>query len=238
MSEMEESSKAVAEVAKFGTTAVEAGVKLGGFFSKVLGEPFQDAVGLLGDRLKLYRFQNQVMIMDKVNRTLDERGVTKTRPISPKFLIPIMEYASLEEDESLQDMWCRLLANGLDPSRNFEFKYSYIEIIKSLTPLDAVLLKYIYDNSIYAAIDREKETNEPVSLTECPINFYKIWDNNQIRVIDIRVSLCNLMRVQCINEVSVRQKVIATKSGDFYDHLGEAYAITSLGFDFMKSCMT
>lgn len=118
MNEIEEPSKAVAEVAKFGTTTVEASVKLGGFFAKVLGEPFQDAVGLLGDRLKLYRYQNQVVIMDKVNKTLDERGVSKTKPIPPKFAIPIMEYASLEEDESLQDMWCNLIANSLDPARN------------------------------------------------------------------------------------------------------------------------
>lgn len=116
----------MAEIAKFDTVSVEATEKLCGFFAKVLGEPFQDAVGLLSDKLKLLRFENQIVIMEKVNRILEEKGIDSTRPIPPKFAIPIMGYASLEDNEILQDMWCRLLANSLDPRHKFELKYIYI----------------------------------------------------------------------------------------------------------------
>lgn len=239
MSDVEESAKAVVEVAKCTTTTVEAGVKLGGFFAKVLGEAFQDAIGLFSDRLKFYRFQNQVDIMDKVNKILSVRNVTNTKPIPPKLAIPIMEYASLEEDERLKDMWSKLLANGLDPNRNFEIKYSYIEIIKSLTPLDAIVLKQIYDSSLSSQISNIITTNNVLGIEENPISYYDLLKKFQNkRPWDIRISLCNLVRLQCINESGLHQTVNnLLVYGKKYCNLEEAYQITYLGFDFIQACV-
>lgn len=245
MSDVEESAKAVAEVAKLGTASVDAGVKLGSFFVKVLGEPFQDAVGLLGDRLRLYRFQNQVVIMDKVDKILNEREVSNTRPIPPKFAIPIMEYASLEEDENLQDIWCKLLANGLDPNRDIEFKYCYIEIIKSITPLDASILRFIYEQTKGIAEVKFLDTGEPLPFDECTISLRSIIVYfSSIPPQMINVSLCNLMRVQCIEEATLREKVMALKSRleskVYIKNISRAmgyYIVTSLGADFIRSCM-
>jgi len=235
MDELEEPSKAVTAVATFGTASVEAIAKLGGFFAKVLGEPFQDAVGLLGDRLKLYRYQNQVVIMDKVNKTLDERGVSKTKPIPPKFAIPIMEYASLEEDESLQDMWCNLIANSLDPARNFELKYVYIDIIKSLTPLDAKILRYI-NSSINNEVSGKVGV---INMRDIQVGYYEICKEFPNVGWYINSSIRNLMRVHCIDDM--------TLSEEFEDVLYcrntregrrvQTFAVTTLGMDFISSCM-
>lgn len=239
MSDMEESSKAVAEVAKLGTASVDAGVKLGGFLAKVLGEPFQEAVGLFGDKLKLYRFQNQVAIMDKVNKILNKRKVSDTIPIPPKFAIPAMEYASLEEDENIQDIWCKLLANGLDPNRNVEIKYSYIEIIKSLTPLDALVLKKIYDSSVSSQMTDVITTQNVLGVEEMPIDYYDVLRELPTkRPWAIRISLCNLMRMQCITESGLHKTVSDLLIyGKKYCQFNEAYQITYLGYDFVQACM-
>lgn len=233
MSEMEESAKAMADIAKFGTASVEASVKLGSFLAKVLGEPFQDSVGLLGDRLKLYRFQNQVVIMNKVEKILEKRGTNETRPIPPKFAIPIMEYASLEEDESLQDIWCRLLANGLDPTRNFEFKYVYIDIIKSLTPLDARVLKYINEYI-------NKEVSGMVGVINLPdiqVGFKEICKEFPDAGWPINASLRNLMRVHCIEDRGLFEAIYNGRVGSRSIRVNQAFTLTSLGMDFISSCM-
>jgi hypothetical protein len=116
MSEIEETAKAVVETAKLGTTTIEAAEKMGGFFSKVLNEPITDAVGIIGDKLKFMRWQRKLRIVDEVNKTLDQKGVTSTRPIPPKLAIPILEQACLEENDELQDLWCNLITNSLDPT--------------------------------------------------------------------------------------------------------------------------
>lgn len=40
--------------------------------------------------------------------------------ISPKLLTPLLEYASLEDNEKLQDKWATLLANMVDSDQNVE----------------------------------------------------------------------------------------------------------------------
>ena len=62
MSDIEECAKAASEVAKLGTTSIEATGKFGGFLAKVFGTPVENVIGLLiGDKLVL-RFQNKFLI--------------------------------------------------------------------------------------------------------------------------------------------------------------------------------
>lgn len=193
MSEIEESAKAVTETVKLGTTVVEATEKMGGFLSRVLDEPITEAIGMFGDKLKFMRWKRKLRIVDEVNRILDERGVKNTRPVPPKLAIPIMEQASLEENDELQDIWCNLIANSLDPNFKMEIRYSFIEIIKNLTTLDARILKYVYETT--TEINNQNKTTRFISY---PIDFYQIVERVQASYIETELSLNNLQRVQCL----------------------------------------
>jgi hypothetical protein len=52
-------------------------------------------------------------------------------------------YATLEEDEELQDVWARLLANAADASTLIELRTAYIDILKELTAFDVKILSML-----------------------------------------------------------------------------------------------
>ena len=56
----------------------------------------------------------------------------------------MMENASLEDDDNLQTLWARLMANAMDPKSHVSLQMSFIDILKNLTILDAKILHTIY----------------------------------------------------------------------------------------------
>lgn len=95
-------AKAVAATSKFGTQAVKTTEKILAFTAKVFKEPAEQTAGIIGDRLRLFRWKRQVAYTDKVNNILSDRGVSETRAVPPKFALPVLESASLEDDDDLQ----------------------------------------------------------------------------------------------------------------------------------------
>ena len=75
---------------------------LKGFLSKILG-PASDELGmLLADRVRLWRFKQAFRIVGKAQALLSQREIEPAK-VSLKTLVPILEFGSLEEDESMQD---------------------------------------------------------------------------------------------------------------------------------------
>jgi hypothetical protein len=233
MYDIQETAKVVAETAKLGTTTIEAAEKMGGFFSKVLDEPITEAVGIIGDKLKFMRWQRKLRIVDEVNKILDQKGVTSTRPIPPKLAIPILEQACLEENDELQDLWCNLIANSLDPNFKAEIRYSFIEIIKSMTSLDAKILKYIYETT--------EETNKTTNFRDHPVDFFRIKDEMNVSNVETELSLNNLQRVQCVRNNDINDlrrqvnSIIKKQKSPLIQH--SSYVITPLGVAFVLACM-
>jgi hypothetical protein len=158
-------SKAAAEASKFGTKALDTTNKILSFIAKVFNEPAKETSGMLGDSMKFYRWKRQIRIVDKVNKILENRGITKTIPIPPKFAVPILQNASLEDEDSLQDIWIRLISNSMDPEFGGELRFAFIEMIKSLSTLDAKILDLFYKTlKKDPQIDWEQITN--YSLTK------------------------------------------------------------------------
>lgn len=233
MYDIQETAKVVAETAKLGITTIEAAEKMGGFFSKVLDEPITEAVGIIGDKLKFMRWQRKLRIVDEVNEILDQKGVTSTRPIPPKLAIPILEQACLEENDELQDLWCNLIANSLDPNFKAEIRYAFIEIIKSMTSLDAKILKYIYETT--------EETNKTTNFRDHPVDFFRIKDGMNASNVETELSLNNLQRVQCVRNNDINDlrrqvnSIIKKQKSPLIQH--SSYVITPLGVAFVLACM-
>src|SRR5690606_25149197 len=82
-------------------------------FVKTIGGHAASELGLLlGDKIRQFRFTNQVKILSKA-KILVERNNLPMSVIPIKILVPLLESCSLEEDEDLQDLWANLLANML-----------------------------------------------------------------------------------------------------------------------------
>lgn len=241
MSDLDEPSKAVAELAKFGKTVVEKVSNVPGFVARYIDEPFSELigawVGIHADNKKFDRWENKVKIFDRVNAILKERGCKTRKLIPPKLGIPLIDNALLEDDDDLRELWCNLIANSLDPNFDEEIRNSYVEIIRSITSLDAKILEYIFKETFNITIATIEVTNSTVRIVDCRIRFDKIIEYIKCEPNKIRLSLDNLMRVQCIQDITVRDTVKAMKSGVDVITIEESYSLTELGFHFIKACM-
>jgi hypothetical protein len=140
----EEGAKAIGEIAKTGGKAIDAARDLGGFFGKVLGPAATELGQTLHDWTRLYRYQNLLRIRDKVEAIHAARRLEgKTVAVPPKYAIPMLENASLEEDDTLQDMWAGLIANATDPQKRLNLKRVFSDVLSSLEPLDGQVLRHL-----------------------------------------------------------------------------------------------
>ena len=102
------------------STALEKSIDTAKEFLGKLMSPAVEEVGLLlRDSVALWRFKNQVRILNKA-KACCERNNISPKAISLKLLCPLLEGAALEEDETLQDKWAILLSNMVDSEQNIQ----------------------------------------------------------------------------------------------------------------------
>jgi Abortive infection alpha len=142
-------AEAVSEVAKVEQAkqkTYQLGLDLvrraGGFLGGVF-EPASKELGhLFGDQMKFWRFKNAVRILEKAQALVEARGL---RPDQMKALgfgegLLLLEAASMEEGDEVQELWARLMANAVDPSAATKAEKVYVDILKSVSAREAVFL--------------------------------------------------------------------------------------------------
>jgi hypothetical protein len=142
---MSDEAKATEEVAKTAGKAIDATRELGNFVSRYVSGPLEQATGIIEDKLKYHRWERQVRLMERADQFLKERGLSyPTRPVSLKLAIPILQGASLEDNDDLQDRWVALLVNAADAAAQVEPRRAFVSILEDLAPIDALVLDRIY----------------------------------------------------------------------------------------------
>lgn len=89
------------------------------FLQKLIGPSLEEAGLLLKESIALWRFKNQVNILEKANEICERKGI-RPSPISLKLLCPLMDAASLEADPDMQSKWAALLSNMVDSEKNIQ----------------------------------------------------------------------------------------------------------------------
>jgi hypothetical protein len=117
-----------------------------------------DEIGLiLGNELRARRMQRQATLFKKVQEAVNDAGF-EPQQVSDKIWMPILQSASLEDDEFLQEQWAALLANAADPRSDNQDLASFARILEQLTSRDAKFLKALYTDP---AAQRSEYMNEP-----------------------------------------------------------------------------
>jgi abortive infection alpha-like protein len=109
---------------------------------QALGSIPEDLLGIaVGDWLREKRKRNQARLKESTRKILKERGVEPDHDTaSPLLFIAICEAALDEDRPELQDLWARLLAAAVDAARVNRIRANFIEIVKQMEPLDALVL--------------------------------------------------------------------------------------------------
>jgi hypothetical protein len=102
------------------STAIEKGLDAAkGFLEKLITPAVEETGLLIKEHISYWRFKNQVKMLNKAQEYCAKNNISP-KSISFKLLCPLLENASLEEEEILQDKWAILLSNLVDSEQNIE----------------------------------------------------------------------------------------------------------------------
>jgi hypothetical protein len=114
--------------------ALKIAVGASDLLNKLLGPGAAQLGQVLGYKLYPYTVKNFVTTMKKTKRLLRAAGLP-ANPVPPRFLLPFVENSSIEDNDSLQEMWAGLLATA--SQQGDSVSPSFIETLKQLTPDEA-----------------------------------------------------------------------------------------------------
>ena len=196
-SDIKEVAKASQEIAKFASNAIDAGRDMGEFISRFISGSLEQGMGIVEDRLRYNRWERQQRLMMRAEEFIKQQGLPlPDKPIPLKNAVPLLYHATLEEDDSLQDMWARLLVNGTNESTGINIERSFIEILAQISFLEARILQAIYDlpfeKTQHAGVVTENLPEYATVSEDKPANKYKEPPH------DIKLALANLARLGCI----------------------------------------
>jgi hypothetical protein len=143
---------------------IQAVRDFGGWFGKHLDGPAGEVAGMLQDRLKFARAARVIRLAERFRYALDTAG----RPIAiqslpANFSLQVLEEGAMEEDDDLQDVWARLLANACDPAAGVSPRRSHITMLKEMTPFDALVFEAIY------SVPPDDGTKKAILTYELPV---------------------------------------------------------------------
>ena len=112
---------------------------------RLTGPVCDDIGAMISDSMKPYRAKNLVNTLRKPERILREADLP-AKAVPTRLLFPIVDASSIEDDETLQEMWAGLLATASQQTDSVS--PSFIETLKQLEPDDARHLEVVCQDSV------------------------------------------------------------------------------------------
>lgn len=187
-----EAGKAVQETAKAASKTLDLIRDAG----KIFGPAAEELAALLGDRLRYWRFLNLNNIHKKVEKMREEQNIS---PDLVKFLsfgdsFRVIDAASLEDDDTVQELWARLLVNSTKEDGEPTIKKVHIDLIKSFSSAEVLFLDLIWTcecNANFKSNIELKNFNETMNKRS-----EEFW--RKLPQDTRNTSIQNLMRLRCI----------------------------------------
>jgi hypothetical protein len=172
----------------WGAEAVRTARSLGDFIAPA----FRPLVGLAEDQFLAWRAKRQVRLADRFREFLRERGLSgATRAVAPAFMLPLVERASIEADDALQDVWAMMLTNAADADCHSEMRTAFTSMLGEMTHLDVVILAKLSE-----AVSPEKP-DKHLPTWNLP-DAVRFSSPGAEPTGELAVSLANLARLGCI----------------------------------------
>jgi len=221
------------------------------------GPSVADASGMIADRVKLKRFKNQIKILEKAQEFINKKGLDP-KQLNLKVLAPMIEHSSLEENESLQEKWSKLIANTLTEDRQVRLEQNCVNILSHISPDEAILLDELLElakKSRQERFNKYKTSNwkpkhinvlEDIKLTNVYLSKKNIDELIDLDSSELEVLISGLVSLAVVKWETPEVEVTASRySGEpddldidvdvnVYDPTG--IYLTKLGIDFIKIC--
>jgi hypothetical protein len=110
-----------------------------------LAGPAAEEVGrMICDDLRPYRAMRQVRLIENAMAMIDRCG-SQAGAVSPKILLPILDYAAVEDNDSLITAWAALLAHAAIPGDGVTVTPVLVETLRQLSPVETTFLLHLPD---------------------------------------------------------------------------------------------
>ncbi len=237
------------------TSSIEKGLDIAKELLSKLISPSIEEIGLLvADNIKLFRFKNQVKILNKAQKYISDKGIS-IKQIPVKILVPLLENASLEEEEELQEKWSNMICNMADSETNLTnhvFPYILGQISKEeFYGLEKLNIRENEHWTDWEKLRKIEESGGLLSFAERKIKD-KLKNNNEegfYAGLD-DYELENLIRLGLIRKLPPKITIEEFKTGGWdndskeeyhnlkaeYDTYSSYHRITELGSQFVKIC--
>lgn len=102
-----------------------------------------ESFGIFKDKIRERRKINQLKFAKKIQEEAKSLNLTVEQfaSIDLRELAVIEQHAILEEDETLQSMWARLIVDSVNNNEDKD-NLTFMNILKEITPLQAKILKF------------------------------------------------------------------------------------------------
>jgi hypothetical protein len=113
----DEYAKAVQEASKAVTKSLETAQGAGNWIERTFGGGFKHLGGAWEDKMLEFRINNRLNIIGRLKPKLDALGPIQMRALPDRFVVPLIDACSDEDDENLQEVWANYILNAIDPTR-------------------------------------------------------------------------------------------------------------------------
>ncbi len=201
----------------------QAFVPLHRLLDQLLG-PAATEVGLAaGDSVKFWRIRRALRFVQEIQR-LTNHSNKEIHRIATRLFFPVLEAASIEDDDEMQTRWAALIAN--EATSVGSVHPSYIDVLKQLAPVDAKLLDELCDWS-ERYNKRRITTGYSIPLMD--------GDSEVMVILKSREdSLDNLVRLGLIrSEYEIERRA---RSGRIPESLDNWYELSHFAMRFVRAC--
>jgi hypothetical protein len=226
----------LADEDKLVKAGVEAALKPFADLLDKLAGPAAKELGLaLKDHMRVFRLKRQLRLFERVKEMLAESNMQPGQ-VPFKLLLPLVENASVEENDNLQDRWAAMLANA---AVNREVHPSFPEILKQLSEKEVAYL-----DACFEYLEAKRHVDEDMKTPAAKrVEQYKELDEAFV----FKLAVCLNISMYPPNKLRTLSKYALPKSGlqDNVIRLGLMRAavdddlnhkLTDFGRGFVKAC--
>jgi hypothetical protein len=201
---------------------------------KTLAGPAAEEIGLtFRDSFRAWRFKRQVRLFKRVQEICAESEI-RPQAVKLQFLFDVVDKATLEEDDELQNLWANLLANAADSREQVLVKTAFPEILKQISKEEALYLLELLEVAqktemfVLNAHSFEFIQNEPEHKPKLDAISY---DNlKRLGLIEL-----NTETIPAASRTLTKEEVEAGAKS-YQPLTEEEYLLSSLGFAFILAC--
>jgi hypothetical protein len=156
-----------------------------------------------------------------------EAGFTP-QAVPPKILFPLLEGASLEDNEDLHDMWAALLANAAFSENADIVRPGFIATLRQMAPDEAALLLRIADGHFGDQLTDDSTLMQVYDALGLGPEEYRGNPSKQIES-----SMSFVHRLRACRDGLLAEQLIKRTDDPPEDRL---YGLSSRGVEFLKAC--